>query len=141
MSIKTYSEMIKLPTFEERYRYLRIHGKVGMDTFGYDRVFNQRFYTSKEWRMVRNHVIARDGCCDLACPDRYIGEGEKIYIHHLNPITITDINKKTELLLEPEFLITTVHRTHNAIHYGDESILIASSPIERTRNDTCPWRR
>lgn len=137
MSIKTYSELIKLPTFEERYRYLRLSGFVGEETFGFDRYLNQTFYRSQKWKSVRDYVIVRDNGCDLAM------EGHEIYgkiiIHHMNPITIKDIEHESEYLLDPEFLITTIHNTHNAIHYGDEGLLI-TTPIVRTRNDTCPWR-
>lgn len=138
MSIRTYSELIKLHTFEERFRYLQLHGAVGIDTFGFDRVFNQMFYTSREWKRVRDIVIARDNGCDLGI------EGREIYgrvlIHHLNPISLEDIESASEYLLNPEYLITTTHSTHNAIHYGDESKLF-TGPIERKKNDTCPWKR
>lgn len=137
MSIKTYSELIKLPTFEERYHYLRLSGFVGKETFGFDRYLNQTFYRSQKWKSVRDYVIVRDNGCDLAT------EGHEIYgriiIHHMNPITTKDIEHESEYLLDPEFLITTIHNTHNAIHYGDEGLLI-TAPIVRTRNDTCPWR-
>lgn len=138
MSIKTYSELIALPTFEERFRYLRLNGKVGQDTFGFDRYLNQIFYRSRRWKAVRDHVIIRDNGCDLAV-EGYEIHG-RILIHHMNPITLRDIELESEFLLDPEYLITTVHNTHNAIHYGDESLLI-TAPIERTINDTCPWRR
>ena len=138
MNIKTYSELITLPTFEERFRYLKLDGMVGQDTFGFDRIFNQMFYHSREWKRVRDIVIARDLGCDLGIEDREIF-GRPI-IHHLNPISIDDIKLATEYLLNPEYLITTTHATHNAIHYGDESLLV-TAPIERTKNDTCPWKR
>lgn len=138
MSIKTYSELIALPTFEERFRYLKLDGRVGQDTFGFDRYLNQIFYRSQRWKSVRDYVIIRDNGCDLAVDDRQIYG--RILIHHMNPITLYDIEKESEFLLDPEYLITTVHNTHNAIHYGDESLLI-TAPIERTKNDTCPWRR
>lgn len=138
MSIKTYLELIALPTFEERYRYLRLDGKVGQDTFGFDRYLNQIFYRSQRWKAIRDEVIIRDNGCDLGV------DGHEIYgrilIHHMNPITQYDIERETEYLLNPEYLITTMHNTHNAIHYGDENLLI-TTPIERTKNDTCPWRR
>lgn len=138
MSIKTYSELIALPTFEERYRYLRLDGKVGQDTFGFDRYLNQIFYRSQKWKAIRDEVIIRDNGCDLGV------DGHEIYgrilIHHMNPITQYDIERETEYLLDPKYLITTTHNTHNAIHYGDENLLI-TAPIERTKNDTCPWRR
>lgn len=137
-NIKTYSELITLPTFEERYRYLRLGGSVGADTFGFDRYLNQVFYRSQRWKKIRDHVILRDNGCDLAMPDREISE--RIIIHHMNPITLQDIELESEFLLDPEYLICTVHSTHNAIHYGDESLLI-TAPKERTKNDTCPWRQ
>lgn len=137
MSIRTYSELIQLPTFEERFRYLQLNGQVGEDTFGFDRYINQRFYRSKEWLQVRDYVIVRDKGCDLGV------EGYEIYgrilIHHLNPISLRDITELSDFLLNPEYLISTTHLTHNAIHYGDESILMIA-PIERSKNDTCPWR-
>ena len=136
-SIKTYSELITLPTFEERFAYLQLSGVVGEDTFGFDRYINQIFYRSKKWRSIRDQIIIRDSGCDLGV------EGYEIYdnilIHHINPITIKDVERESEFLLDPEYLITTTHNTHNAIHYGDASLLPAT-PIERSRNDTCPWR-
>lgn len=139
MIIRTYSELSMLTTFEERFNYLRLDGKVGKDTFGFDRVFNQKFYTSTEWRSIRDFVIIRDCGCDLGIPGHEIYE-QKIFIHHLNPIFLEDIERRTAILLNPEYLITTIHNTHNAIHYGDESLLIRA-PIERSKNDTCPWKR
>lgn len=138
MSIRTYSELITLPTFEERYRYLRLGGIVGEETFGFDRYLNQKFYTSPEWRAVRDIVIIRDNGCDLGMPDREISG--QILIHHMNPITIDDILDRSEFLLNPEYLICTIKNTHDAIHYGDESLLI-KAPVERRPNDTCPWKR
>lgn len=140
MSFKTYSELSEFSTFEDRFNYLRLDGRVGEDTFGFDRVFNQRFYTSKEWRDIRDFVIVRDNGCDLGIEGREIFSRRNILIHHLNPIRLGDIEKRSKFLLDPEFLITTTHNTHNAIHYGDESLLVRA-PIERSRNDTCPWRR
>lgn len=138
MSIKTYTELSRLPTFEERYRYLRITGRVGEETFGFDRYLNQVFYRSRKWKQVRDQVIVRDNGCDLGV-EGYEIHG-RIIIHHMNPITLKDIEHESEFLLDPEFLICTVHNTHNAIHYGDESLLI-TAPIERAKNDTCPWKR
>lgn len=138
MIIRTYSELCRLSTFEERFEYLRLMGTVGRDTFGFDRIFNQRFYKSREWKAIRDYVIVRDNGCDLGV-EGYEINGQGIYIHHLNPITLEDIELATDILLDPEFLITTTHRTHNAIHYGDSNLLI-KSPIIRTKNDTCPWR-
>jgi hypothetical protein len=139
MKIRRYSELSKLCTFKERFEYLKLSGQVGKETFGFDRVFNQKFYTSNEWRRTRNFIIARDLGCDLGVEGYEIFNEKGIYIHHMNPITLEDIERRTELLLDPEFLITTVHSTHNAIHYGDVSLL-TMEPIKRTRNDTCPWR-
>lgn len=137
--IRTYSELSTLKTFKERYLYLQLNGQVGESTFGFDRIFNQMFYTSDEWRNVRNHVIVRDNGCDLGV-NGYEIRGSRIVIHHLNPILLDDIVNQTDILLNPEYLITTVHNTHMAIHYGDESLL-PSAPIIRTANDTCPWKR
>lgn len=137
MSIRTYSEMILLPTFEERFRYLKLNGRVGEETFGMDRYLNQLFYTSDEWRKTRRDVIMRDGGCDLGIWDREIHG--LITVHHLNPISVDDILNRTEILLNPEYLICTSDLTHKALHYGDESLLI-TTPIERRPNDTCPWR-
>lgn len=136
--IRTYSELKELKTFEERFKYLKLGGVVGVETFGFDRYFNQKFYTTTEWKQLRNHIIVRDLGCDLGCEDHEIF-GQRIIIHHMNPIDLEDIEKKSDFLLNPEFLITTIHSTHNAIHYGDES-LIVTAPIERRRNDTCPWK-
>ena len=137
MSIRTYSELILLPTFEERFKYLQLNGRVGDDTFGFDRYINQNFYRSAEWKRIRDQVIMRDNGCDLAL------EGYEIYgrilIHHMNPIGIKDIQQVNKFLLDPEYLITTMLSTHNAIHYGDESLLV-TDPIERSKNDTCPWK-
>ena len=138
MSIRTYSELITLPTFKERFRYLQLGGKVGEDTFGHDRYLNQMFYTSDEWRRIRRDVIVRDNGCDLGIQDREIHG--LIIIHHMNPITIEDIINRSEFLLNPEYLISTVKNTHDAIHFSDERILI-TDPIERRPNDTCPWKR
>lgn len=136
--IRTYSELITLPTFEERYRYLKLSGVVGEQTFGFDRYMNQIFYQqSQEWKSIRNHVILRDNGCDLGV-EGYEIHG-RILIHHMNPITAKDIEHRSDILLNPEYLISTAHNTHNAIHYGDEGLLILA-PIERKPNDTCPWR-
>lgn len=135
--IRTYSELITLPTFEDRYSYLQLNGAVGKDTFGFDRYINQQFYRSKEWQRIRDEVIIRDNACDLGM-EGYEIHG-RIYVHHMNPIMVRDIQSNSDYLMNPEFLICTTHRTHNAIHYGDESLL-ARAPIERTKNDTCPWR-
>ena len=134
---KSYSELILLKTFIERYEYLKLNGSVGISTFGYDRYLNQRLYTSKKWRSFRNDIIIRDNGCDLGMKDYEIHG--RIMVHHMNPITLDDLEKQTELLLNPEYLITTVHNTHNAIHYGDFTLL-DNSIIERRVNDTCLWR-
>lgn len=137
MIIRTYTELSRLSTFEERYEYLRLGGSVGKETFGYDRYLNQILYRSQKWKDIREQVIIRDNGCDLGL------EGYEIYgkiiIHHMNPITIEDIERQSDFLFNPEFLICTVHNTHNAIHYGDESLL-PKAPIIRSRNDTCPWK-
>ena len=138
MSIRTYSELIAIPTFEERFKYLQLNGNVGDETFGYDRMFNQRFYSSLEWKRLRDEIIFRDNGCDLGILDRRIMG--KILIHHMNPIMLEDIQKSSEFLLNPEYLICTSFETHNAIHYGDENLLF-KAPIERTKYDTCPWRQ
>lgn len=137
-NIKTYSELISLPTFEERFKYLRLNGRVGEDTFGFDRYLNQMFYQrSQEWKRIRDYVIVRDNGCDLGVLGHEIYG--KILVHHINPLIVNDIVHSTDNLLDPEFLISTSLATHNAIHYGDISKL-AIAPIERTKNDTCPWR-
>ena len=138
MNIKKYSELILLPTFEERYKYLQLNGIIGDETFGFDRYINQMFYRSQEWRQVRDYVIVRDNGCDLGIEGHEIRG--KILIHHMNPIGIKDIQQVNKILLDPEYLITTMLSTHNAIHYGDESLLV-KDPIERSKNDTCPWKR
>lgn len=138
MIIRTYSELITFPTFEERFRYLKLNGRVGEETFGFDRYLNQIFYKSPEWLSVRDYVIVRDLGCDLGIEGREIVG--KILIHHMNPITKEDILKRSEFLLNPEYLICTVKNTHDAIHYGDEELLV-KDPIVRTRNDTCPWKK
>lgn len=136
-SIKTYSELIKLPTFEERFEYLRLDGVVGEETFGFDRYLNQIFYRSQKWKSIKNKVIVRDLGRDLGV------EGYEIYgriiVHHMNPINADDIRRESDFLIDPEYLICTTHNTHNAIHYGDESLLI-KAPVERTKYDTCPWK-
>lgn len=138
MNIKTYSELITLPTFEERYRYLKLGGKIGVETFGYDRYLNQILYNSPEWKRFRDKMIVRDNGCDLAM------EGFEIYgmilLHHINPISVEDVLRRDPKIFDPENVISTILNTHNAIHYGDESLLMLS-PKPRVANDTCPWRR
>lgn len=137
-NIRCYSELVLIPTFEERYQYLRLDGCVGKETFGFDRYLNQAFYRSSEWRSIRNQVITRDLGCDLGIEGREIFG--RVVIHHMNPIRPEDIRSRSDFLLNPEFLITTIHDTHLAIHYGDEHQLL-QTPIERKPNDTCPWKR
>lgn len=138
MSIKTYSELITLPTFEERYQYLKLGGKIGVETFGYDRYLNQILYNSPDWKTFRHKIIIRDNGCDLAM------EGFEIHgmilVHHINPITVEDVLRRDPKIFDPENVVSTVLNTHNAIHYGDESLLMLS-PTPRVANDTCPWRR
>ncbi len=137
MSIRTYSELVTLPTFEERFKYLQLNGQVGESTFGFDRYMNQVFYRSQKWKSIRDFVIIRDCGCDLGVEGCDIHG--KIIIHHMNPLSMRDIETESDFLLNPDFLICTTHNTHNAIHYGDENLLV-TAPIERTKNDTCPWR-
>lgn len=136
-SIKTYSELITIPTFEERFQYLQLKGSVGKDTFGYDRYLNQVLYSSPEWKRLRNQIIIRDNGCDLAC-EGYDIHG-RILIHHLNPITVDDVLARSLKVFDPNNLVCVTHNTHNAIHYGDADILV-TGPTIRTKNDTCPWR-
>ena len=137
MSIKCYSELMTLPTFIERYRYLKLGGSVGKETFGYDRYLNQALYRSPEWKRFRRDIIIRDNGCDLGC-EGYEIVG-KILIHHIEPITIEDVIKGNPKIFDPENTISTQLMTHNAIHYGDESLLI-TEPVVRKPNDTCPWK-
>lgn len=137
--IRCYSELIKLPTFEERFEYLRLNGRVGEDTFGHDRFINQYLYQrNQRWKKVRDQVIVRDMGCDLGIEGREIFV--KPIVHHMNPITLDDILKEREWIFDPEYLITTFHDTHNAIHYGNINLLV-TDPVERTPYDTCPWKR
>lgn len=136
--IRTYSELIKFKTFKERFEYLKLDGKVGDETFGFDRYLNQMFYKTKEWRNIRNHIIFRDHGCDLGILDREITD-EIILIHHMNPITKDDILNRSKFLLDPEYLICTIDNTHKAIHYGDANLLYQDF-VERSKYDTCPWR-
>lgn len=136
--IKSHSELITIPTFIERYRYLRIGGKVGADTFGYDRYLNQLLYRTAEWKRFRSKIIIRDNGCDLACEGHDIVGN--ILVHHINPITVEDVIRRDPKIFDEDNVISTMLRTHNAIHYGDESLLI-TEPLIRTANDTCPWKR
>lgn len=139
MIIRTYTELSKFTSFIDRFNYLKLGGTVGAETFGFERYLNQVFYKSPEWRQSRDAVILRDEGCDLGVP------GHEIFkypiVHHLNPISIEDIRNRNPIIFDPEFLVLTVLKTHNAIHYGDDSILLLNQPIERTKNDTIPWRR
>lgn len=136
--IRTYSELIEIPKFIDRYKYLMLSGTVGEDTFGFDRYLNQRFYHSPEWRKVRNEVIVRDMGLDLGMEGRPIFG--KVLVHHMNPVTARDIERRLDDLLNPEYLISVSLDTHNAIHYSDESILVLPDYVPRTPNDTCLWK-
>lgn len=148
-TIRTYSELVQIPTYEERLAYLRLRGTVGEDTFGFDRIFNQMFYRGGEWRRTRNGIIVRDDGCDLACRDRPIVNDiaddrrrkPSIIIHHMNPIDLDDIRNVTEYLMDPEYLICTSLGTHNAIHYGHEKPFAPREFVERIPGDTCPWKK
>lgn len=137
MNIRTYSELITIPTFEERYNYLKLNGIVGKETFGYDRYLNQLLYRSSDWRSFRDRIIIRDNGCDLACEGFELQS--RIIIHHIDPITIEDILNKHPKVFDPENVVSTSHNTHLAIHYGDKN-LIPITPINRHKNDTCPWK-
>ena len=137
---KTYSELIAIPSFINRFRYLKLGGTIGEETFGSDRWVNQKFYTSTEWRRFRNQIIARDFGCDLAHKDHPFANGELIVIHHINPINLSDIIEHSDFLINPENAIAVRDITHKAIHYGDESLILSGELIERKPNDTCPWR-
>ena len=137
---KTYSELITIPTYEDRFKYLKLGGKVGEATFGLERYLNQIFYKCPEWLEARDKAIIRDEGCDMAFPDYEI-RGRIIIVHHINPITIDDIRNRSYKLFDLENLITTAHGTHNAIHYGDESFLIGQTVVTRKPNDTCPWKK
>lgn len=136
--LRTYSELKSLPTFIERFRYLKMNGEVGKETFGFERYLNQRFYKTPEWKQVRAYVITRDMGCDLGVTDRLIGG--RILVHHLNPVTSKDLIAHSDWLINPEYLISVSERTHNALHYGDESLLMEDEIVERSPNDTIPWR-
>lgn len=137
--IRTYSDILLLDTFEARYEYLKLDGKVGKDTFGIDRWLNQTFYKTDEWKKIRYDVINRDFGCDLAMRDYEIAG--RIYVHHMNPITKEDVINRSRYLLDPEFLICTRKRTHDMIHFGNDGDSVYEPVIIRTPNDTCPWRR
>lgn len=137
MKIRRYKELMRIDDYYERYRYLQLKGEVGMVTFGWERFMNQALYKTKRWKKTRDEVIIRDCGCDLAHPDFEIRD--RIIIHHMNPISADDIESESDIVFDPEFLICTTHMTHNAIHYGDESLL-PRLPIERRPGDTCPWK-
>jgi hypothetical protein len=134
--IRSYSELIRIHDFNERFKYLRLHSSIGVATFGFDRYLNQRFYTSVQWRQIRNEVIARDNGCDLGVKDHEIYD--RVTIHHMNPILVDDITSGQDRILDPEFLISVSHTTHNAIHYGDEKLLVKPL-IARRPGDTKLW--
>ena len=138
MIIRTYAELVTLPTLKERFEYLKLAGVVGKATFGYDRYLNQRFYKSYEWRSLRNHIITRDGGCELGLDDYEIRG--RIFIHHMNPIVDDDIIDDSDYLMNPNYLICVSQEMHNALHYGNEDILRAKQLVERRPNDTCPWK-
>lgn len=136
-TIRTYSKLITYSTFEDRFRYLSLKGQVGEETYGFDRWVNQKFYKSREWKQIRDYVIVRDSGCDLGILGREIPD--RIIVHHINPILVYDIQYATEYLLNPEYLICVSNNTHQAIHYGDETLLV-TMPAPRAANDTCPWK-
>lgn len=138
--MKTYTELIKFPTFKERFLYLKMHGKVGEETFGYYRYLNQVLYKSEEWREVKRTILLRDNGCDLGIPGYEIEGRGNLMIHHINPITLRDIQNRDPKIFDPDNLITVSRATHNAIHYGDERILLMEV-TERRPNDTCPWKQ
>lgn len=142
MGSKSYSELVSIPSYEERFQYLKVGGVVGNETFGSRRYLNQALYTSKDWLMFKSRMIIRDSlgedyCCDLAMPSKEITG--MVILHHINPVSIEDILNRSPAIFDPENVVCVCHRTHEAIHYGDESLLI-KDPVVRRPNDTCPWR-
>lgn len=135
---RSYKQLLRLPTFDERYEYLRLGGIVGKSTFGFDRYLNQSLYTSDEWKSFRNQIIIRDNGCDLGIEGRDI-LGDRIIIHHINPLTVEDVEERSPVIFDPDNVICVSHMTHQAIHYGDQSLL-PKDPIERKPYDTCPWK-
>lgn len=135
---KCYSDLITIPDYLDRYYYLKIGGQIGIETFGYDRYLNQILYTSKEWQAFRRKIIIRDNGCDMAHEDYEMDK--HIIVHHINPITVEDVLNRDPKVFDEENVVCVHLRTHNAIHYGDESLLMLP-PVERSKNDTCPWRR
>lgn len=136
--MKTYDELVKFTSFEDRFNYIKLDGTVGIQTFGSERYLNQLLYHTKEWKTFRNKIILRDNGCDLGCPDREIYG--RIIIHHINPISIEDILNRSSRVFDENNVICVSHMTHEAIHYGDENILVSSNLVERKPNDTCPWK-
>lgn len=136
--IKTYSKLIEIESFEDRFDYLKLDGLVGSETFGHDRYMNQVLYESSDWRKFRRDIIVRDGSCDLAHSDHLLDK--YIIIHHINPLTIKDIENRSSMIFDPENVVCVSRRTHNAIHYGDKEQLL-KDPVERVKGDTCPWKR
>lgn len=134
--IRTYSELRRLESLEDRFNYLKLRGQVGGSTFGFDRYLNQRFYASHEWRQLRHHVIVRDNGCDLGVDGHEIHD--RIYIHHMNPMTVSDLVEFNNEILDPEYLIAVTHNTHNAVHYGDANLL-RKLPVDRRPGDTKLW--
>ena len=139
MRTRSYSEMASLPSFRDRFEYLSLKGRVGQQTFGFERWMNQSFYNSSEWRNLRHRIIARDEGRDLGVPGYEIHD--RITIHHINPMTIQDFETGNPLIVDPNNLISTTHNTHNAIHYGDDNFIISNTVVERSINDTIPWKR
>lgn len=137
MMNKNYSTLLTFDSFENRYKYLRLGGNVGDQTFGFERYLNQALYTSKRWRKVRDEIIIRDNACDLGLSSYEIHD--QILVHHMNPISVEDIDNNNPSMFDPEFLVCTSLKTHNAIHFGDEKLL-PKLPVIRRKNDTCPWR-
>lgn len=138
MHDKTYSELISLPTFEARFNYLKLNAEIGVSTFGLERIFNQMFYSSKEWKTIRSRIIIRDDGCDMAMPEHDIFD--RPVVHHINSITLSDLNNHSDKLFDPENLVLVSHRTHNAIHYGSYEQIREQELIERKPFDTCPWK-
>lgn len=136
--IRSYTELSEMMTFEERFRYLKLSGRVGKETFGQSRYMNQEFYHSDEWRHIRDIVIARDNGCDLGVPGYELHR--RLCVHHMNPIAVQDLDYRSDLVCDPEYLITVSYATHQAIHYGDSDSLLVLHPGIRTPNDTCPWK-
>lgn len=139
MNNKTYSEMLMFYTFDERFDYLKLTGRVGFDTFGCNRYMNQMFYKSKEWERIRSYVIVRDNACDLGIPDRPIAG--TVYIHHIEPITVEDIKLGNPKILDPNNLVCVSFETHNALHYGSHDYVDKYKIVNRSSNDTCPWKK